>query len=307
MEFVKLLRRLWKDPGADELEGISAEPDWEEPLIFQKMSLFNYCLSKKALLNGLADEVDRLSLEEVVVDDGLERRGCKGLLEGVGMSEFPERPVYIPFTQSHGESVVMTSDHFAHYQSALQSCPAEERSRLHALPLLSDMQSFKAANPGSSLVDFCQWYSPKDIIIGDTISVSERMKEGLWAELWEEAKALAACEQPPLFNIQKEAEKALFYFEDLSVRELFQQLIDYSSNVFDFDSEHSKIKNALLANYDSETGEEDLVASEEHRDRVQEFFRENSSLISLQEQSFVLGQMQIIKRGRKTFLARMYK
>ena len=36
------------------------------------------------------------------------------------------------------------------------------RAELMRSSLLSDMEAFKAANPGCSLGDFVRWYSPKD-------------------------------------------------------------------------------------------------------------------------------------------------
>jgi hypothetical protein len=38
------------------------------------------------------------------------------------------------------------------------------RARLQSACLLSDMESFKAANPGCQLGDFVRWYSPRDWI-----------------------------------------------------------------------------------------------------------------------------------------------
>ena len=35
---------------------------------------------------------------------------------------------------------------------------------MQSASLLSDMESFKAANPGSVLADFVRWYSPRDWI-----------------------------------------------------------------------------------------------------------------------------------------------
>ena len=36
------------------------------------------------------------------------------------------------------------------------------RARMQSAQLLSDMESFKAANPGSVLGDFVRWHSPRD-------------------------------------------------------------------------------------------------------------------------------------------------
>ena len=41
---------------------------------------------------------------------------------------------------------------------------AHLRARMQSACLLSDMEAFKAANPGCSLGDFVRWYSPRDWI-----------------------------------------------------------------------------------------------------------------------------------------------
>jgi Rab3 GTPase-activating protein catalytic subunit len=42
------------------------------------------------------------------------------------------------------------------------------RAQLMSASLLSDMESFKAANPLGKLEDFIRWYSPRDWIEEDT-------------------------------------------------------------------------------------------------------------------------------------------
>ena len=39
---------------------------------------------------------------------------------------------------------------------------AELRAKMQSASLLSDMESFKAANPGAVLADFVRWHSPRD-------------------------------------------------------------------------------------------------------------------------------------------------
>ena len=41
------------------------------------------------------------------------------------------------------------------------------RARMQSASLFSDMQSFKAANPGATLADFVRWYSPRDWVEAD--------------------------------------------------------------------------------------------------------------------------------------------
>jgi len=44
------------------------------------------------------------------------------------------------------------------------------RARMQSACLLSDMEAFKAANPGCVLADFVRWYSPRDWIEDTVVS-----------------------------------------------------------------------------------------------------------------------------------------
>ncbi|KAL8237740.1 hypothetical protein R6Q59_018821 [Mikania micrantha] len=98
--------------------------------------------------------------------------------------------------------------------------------------LLSDMQAFKAANPGCILEDFVRWHSPPDWTEDETnISpsrghLSTRMqKEGnLWLELWETAKPVPAVRQSPLYYEDLSVEGILHGLENISPSGLFEQL-----------------------------------------------------------------------------------
>lgn len=90
---------------------------------------------------------------------------------------------------------------------------------------LVDMAAFKAANPGAVLEDFMQWYSnEKQIHPGDFgeeyISGFTEPDQGAEngtalktmsrpdnVEIWESVDACAACDQKPLFDYTREAEK----------------------------------------------------------------------------------------------------
>ena len=60
---------------------------------------------------------------------------------------------------------------FQHFQVLLQlgsdAEGSELRARMQSASLLSDMESFKAANPGAVLGDFVRWYSPRDWVDGE--------------------------------------------------------------------------------------------------------------------------------------------
>lgn len=43
----------------------------------------------------------------------------------------------------------------------------ELRAQMMSASLLSDMESFKAANPNGKIEDFIRWYSPRDWILNE--------------------------------------------------------------------------------------------------------------------------------------------
>ncbi|TYZ67092.1 hypothetical protein PybrP1_004689, partial [[Pythium] brassicae (nom. inval.)] len=133
---------------------------------------------------------------------------------------------------------------------------ARLRQQLQSAALVSDMQAFKAANPGCCLADFVRWYSPKDWLPLDAGSeaslpldgegvwwfrargmLSERMRAGssasptasspphLWQQMWASASPVPAARQRRLFDPLHEAEKAFHDLETLSPHELFHQML----------------------------------------------------------------------------------
>ncbi len=69
----------------------------------------------------------------------------------------------------------MTEDMMQEQQSVLAKLGTSEqaakvRAKMQSSSLISDMQAFKAANPGCLLEDFVRWYSPRDWVQSDTPS-----------------------------------------------------------------------------------------------------------------------------------------
>uniref|UniRef100_A0A8C7VGN4 Rab3 GTPase-activating protein catalytic subunit n=1 Tax=Oncorhynchus mykiss TaxID=8022 RepID=A0A8C7VGN4_ONCMY len=174
-----------------------------------------------------------------------------------------QEPLYIPVTQ---EPAPMTEDLLEEQSEVLAKLGtsaegAHLRARMQSACLLSDMESFKAANPGCTLEDFVRWYSPRDYVEeevvdenGDTVvrgDLSARMKipGNMWMEAWATAKTTPARRQRRLFDDTKEAEKVLsfkncivhcraaiifyiFFLEDiLSVRKAIQQATSHASKL----------------------------------------------------------------------------
>ncbi|KAM9424226.1 rab3 GTPase-activating protein catalytic subunit [Pholidichthys leucotaenia] len=136
-----------------------------------------------------------------------------------------EEPLYIPVTQ---EPAPMTEDLLEEQSEVLAKLGSSAegshlRARMQSACLLSDMESFKAANPGCVLEDFVRWYSPRDYVEevvvdekGNTVvrgELSGRMKipGNVWEEAWETARVVPARRQKRLFDDTKEAEKVLHY------------------------------------------------------------------------------------------------
>ncbi|XP_034717220.1 rab3 GTPase-activating protein catalytic subunit isoform X2 [Etheostoma cragini] len=134
-------------------------------------------------------------------------------------------PLYVPVTQ---EPAPMTEDLLEEQSEVLAKLGTSAegthlRARMQSACLLSDMESFKAANPGCVLEDFVRWYSPRDYVEeegidekGNTVvkgELSARMKipGNMWVETWETARVTPARRQRRLFDDTKEAEKVLHY------------------------------------------------------------------------------------------------
>ncbi|KAH6944669.1 hypothetical protein HPB50_004446 [Hyalomma asiaticum] len=155
--------------------------------------------------------------EQEVVREGVLRRCGDMTLLGSNV------PLYIPVTQ---EPAPMTEDMLEQHAEALVKLGSNPegavlRARMQSACLFSDMEAFKAANPGASLSDFVRWYSPRDWIAplvdqttGQVIEeghLSHRMQlpGNTWQEVWETARPTPAHRQKRLFDDTKEAEKEL--------------------------------------------------------------------------------------------------
>ncbi|XP_071978369.1 rab3 GTPase-activating protein catalytic subunit isoform X3 [Engystomops pustulosus] len=148
-------------------------------------------------------------------------------------------PLYIPITQ---EPAPMTEDLLEEQSEVLAKLGtsaegAHLRARMQSACLLSDMESFKAANPGCCLEDFVRWYSPRDYVeeevedeSGNKImrgELSARMKipNNMWVEAWETARPTPARRQRRLFDDTKEAEKVLHYLAVQKPADLTRHLL----------------------------------------------------------------------------------
>lgn len=152
--------------------------------------------------------------------------------------------LYIPITQ---EPVLKTEDQLEEDTDVLLKLgsnaeAAELRARIMSASLLSDMESFKAANPGAVVEDFIRWYSPRDWIEQEELDewgqnkghLSSRMmiqENNIWIQMWEAAKPVPAHRQKRLFDDTREAEKVLQFLDHRTIAQVmatFYELLQYS-------------------------------------------------------------------------------
>uniref|UniRef100_A0A7N6AA81 Rab3 GTPase-activating protein catalytic subunit n=1 Tax=Anabas testudineus TaxID=64144 RepID=A0A7N6AA81_ANATE len=238
-------------------------PDLRCCLLHQKLQMINCCIERKKardearkVLEGSEKKVSRMSkvspgkswdswsdsedeFFECLSDQGEseappadeEKDGSKSKAEGrlhpynnmtlLNSSE----PLYVPITQ---EPAPMTEDLLEEQSEVLAKLGTSAegshlRARMQSACLLSDMESFKAANPGCVLEDFVRWYSPRDYVEEEVVhkkdntvlkgKLSARMMipGNMWVEAWQTARVTPARRQRRLFDDTKEAEKVLHY------------------------------------------------------------------------------------------------
>lgn len=127
----------------------------------------------------------------------------------------PAEPLYVPVTQDPSP---LTEDMLQEQIETLQQLGDNveaqmKRAQIQSASLLSDMEAFKAANPGCCVEDFVRWHSPRDWEPGDGSDprgqLSERMRVpgNIWRQIWDLARAIPVRRQKRLFDDTKEAEK----------------------------------------------------------------------------------------------------
>ncbi|KAI9115710.1 hypothetical protein K1719_013379 [Acacia pycnantha] len=257
--FVVELRKLWPEEQYLPRIPLDEIPYLKSCLLYQQLQVINCCISRKrhrivatesmnsmllkasSNIDELADYSDNIASSPVQyarlsTGDFAIRLGADYPAGDLMLLETGE-PVYYPVTQG---GPLLTKDLIDETEELV----LQTRSFGAACSqLLSDMQAFKAANPGCIMEDFVRWYSPPDwnerepsteaqesLDGSDSLSyrgsLSLRMqKEGnLWRELWEAAKPVPAAKQAPLFDEALAVEGILNALEDIRPSELFEQL-----------------------------------------------------------------------------------
>ncbi|KAA8526987.1 hypothetical protein F0562_008784 [Nyssa sinensis] len=253
------LKRLWSEE--QYIPGIPPDeiPDLNSCLLYQQLQVINCCVSRKRRRCIATDSLDSVirhassNVEESSVSEGtvpaspilyarsttgelILRLGADKQCDNLTMLETGE-PVYTPVMQEGPlltEDVIKETEEFVLRTGSVGAGCSQ---------LLSDMQAFKAANPGCILEDFVRWHSPPDWMETETSNEAEDTSDGgdllstkgqlsirmqkegnLWRELWETAKPVPAIKQTPLFDEDLAPESILNILEDIPPSELFKQL-----------------------------------------------------------------------------------
>ncbi|XP_039058785.1 rab3 GTPase-activating protein catalytic subunit-like isoform X2 [Hibiscus syriacus] len=246
------LRRFWFE--GRHLPGIPVDetPDLNSCLLYQQIQVINCCISRKRRHSIATESFDsgmeetssnveepddaigkvvatsalyaRISTGELVL-----RQGANQLAENMTMLETGE-PIYSPITQ---EGPLLTEDLIKETEELVLRTGSVGAG---CSQLLSDMQAFKAANPGCILEDFVRWISPPDwteaepnhevnySVTRGQLSCRMKKEGNLWHELWDTAKPIPAIKQTPLFDEDLAVEGILNFLEDIPTSDLFQQL-----------------------------------------------------------------------------------
>uniref|UniRef100_A0A183BTJ2 Rab3 GTPase-activating protein catalytic subunit n=1 Tax=Globodera pallida TaxID=36090 RepID=A0A183BTJ2_GLOPA len=230
IKFLEILRHHWEYNLDLPYFDTDERPQLACCLLHQKLQMIQYCISVKKRKHRemeaceattsecVKDPTNRITADEEFfdanesfdeVDAALFLKEPRGRSHPLDSNEclrnYPKERIFVPFTQDEGP---MTEDQIEQRVSYLFSLEdANLRTRAQSELLLSDMQAFKAANPGCELVDFLRWHSPRDL--SEEGELSERMKlpGNFWQETWDSANAVPAAQQQRLFNETREVEQ----------------------------------------------------------------------------------------------------
>nr|XP_024357977.1 uncharacterized protein LOC112273429 isoform X2 [Physcomitrium patens] len=225
LEVIKELRRRWKEGQPISRMAIDEVPDLRYCLLHQQLQLINCCIARRK--RRVADLASLEILNSCVAHE--ESTSPQSVSKCNDVFFRQENPIMTEDALREAEELILRT------RSVGAGCSQ----------LLSDMQAFKAANPGCILEDFVRWYSPLDWseepgsglllegseeIAGRVGAVrgylSARMQSqgNLWQELWSSSRPVPAIKQSPLFDEELAGESTLDVLEDVAPSDLFEQL-----------------------------------------------------------------------------------
>lgn len=181
-KIVAELRRLWSE--GQYIPGIPPDqiPDLNSCLLYQQLQVINRCISRKKRRIAATESLDSVvrlgsSNTDVLTDDGTlpatpvlyAKVNTGELILRLGVDSQSDltmletgEPIYTPVMQ---EVPLLTEDLIKETEELVLRTGSLGAG---CSQLLSDMQAFKAANPGCILEDFVRWHSPPDWMECDT-------------------------------------------------------------------------------------------------------------------------------------------
>ncbi|KAG7311267.1 hypothetical protein JYU34_002298 [Plutella xylostella] len=237
-EFTQELQYRWER--RIRVPGVAAGPPGARScLLHQKLQLLNCCIERAGVeagaggregAGGDSDDEFYDCSEEEGEEETCERPAAAGRQERLDDAVMKNgAPLYIPKTQ---EPPPRTEDQVAEDAALLEAQGGGARgsalrARLLSASLLSDMEAFKAANPGAELCDFCRWYSPRDWRPEGGGALGERMllPGNPWSEAWAVARPVPAARQRRLFDEQREAQQLLQWLRARTVAGVAELLL----------------------------------------------------------------------------------
>jgi len=91
--------------------------------------------------------------------------------------------------------------------------------------LLSDMRSYKAKNPGSSVENFCAWSGSTHDVLSSLFALENGRADLALSEIWEQCECCHAVMQKPLYRAESEAEKCIDFFDSLSPAQFASEML----------------------------------------------------------------------------------
>uniref|UniRef100_A0A1I7TMU8 Rab3 GTPase-activating protein catalytic subunit n=1 Tax=Caenorhabditis tropicalis TaxID=1561998 RepID=A0A1I7TMU8_9PELO len=222
VEFLLRLRKKYEQ--IETVEIVNNGIDHLQCAFSQKMQMLQMCIDARQKRHKMFDSAHSVNQSDEFFDAN-ETFNTETILEpnnegrlklaGGNLIGNPDMPMYVPVTQ---DACPLTDEMIDARNEHLFSLNEEERVNLQMELVKSDMQAFKAANPGSEFADFLRWHSPKDYD-EKTNTISERMliPDNVWVRNWDAAMPVPVANQARIFNDTKIAEEIFELFNNATL------------------------------------------------------------------------------------------
>ncbi|CAG9784198.1 unnamed protein product [Diatraea saccharalis] len=232
-EFVQELQYRWEHK--IQVPGVAGgAPNARTCLLHQKLQLLNCCIQRVDSSTNQGGNSSDDEFYDCSDDDGTDDLppwdkpvGRLHRLDNATLKN--GAPLYVPQTQDPAPKTEDQLEEDAELMVRLgdDARASELRARMMSASLLSDMEAFKAANPGAELCDFVQWYSPRDWLPDEGGKLGARMllPGNPWAETWSVSRPVPAARQRRLFDETREAEQVLHFLRSRTVSAVAELLL----------------------------------------------------------------------------------